>query len=240
MNSAVAQAIGLSVGFILTLMVFSYLLGDNPLSRLAIHILVGAGVGYAIVVILYRVINPKLLVPLWSIAQERSESDWWLNLILILLSILLLSKMWPRLSRWGDIPIALIIGTASAVAIGGVVIGTLIPQILSTIHIAQVDSVQAFESSPGTLSNFIAAMLIIVGTLSTLLVTHYSTLGLNLSSKDRRISLRYLTHLGWFFLAIAFGSLFSGAVIASLTILADRAQFLIDAPTEIIRLLGLG
>ena len=43
------EFIGLIVGFILTLLVFSYLLGDNPLYRIAIHLLVGTSAAYAAV-----------------------------------------------------------------------------------------------------------------------------------------------------------------------------------------------
>ena len=41
-----SDQIGLWIGFILTLMVFSYLLGDNFLYRLAIYIFVGLAAGF--------------------------------------------------------------------------------------------------------------------------------------------------------------------------------------------------
>ena len=58
--------IGSIIGFILTLMVFSYLLGDNGLFRLAVYILVGVSAGFVAVVALYNLIWPQLIIPLWS------------------------------------------------------------------------------------------------------------------------------------------------------------------------------
>ena len=45
MAEATIQALGVALGFVLTLMIYSYLLGDNPLYRLAVHVMVGAGLG---------------------------------------------------------------------------------------------------------------------------------------------------------------------------------------------------
>ena len=47
--TAYLDAAGTWVAVILTLFVFSYLLGDNALYRLAEHIFVGVAVGYAAV-----------------------------------------------------------------------------------------------------------------------------------------------------------------------------------------------
>ena len=41
------ETIGLITGTGLTLLVFSYVLGDNPLYRLALHLFIGALVGYS-------------------------------------------------------------------------------------------------------------------------------------------------------------------------------------------------
>ena len=48
---------------VLTLMIFSYLLGDNPLYRLALHIFVGVSVAYLFVLALQAVIIPALSMP---------------------------------------------------------------------------------------------------------------------------------------------------------------------------------
>jgi preprotein translocase subunit SecF len=56
----VSEQIGLLVGFILTLMVFSYLLGDNILYRLALYVFVGLSAGYLTLVTVDTVLLPWL------------------------------------------------------------------------------------------------------------------------------------------------------------------------------------
>ena len=51
-------------GLILTLMIFSYLIGDNPLFRIAVYIFIGVSSGYAATVVWHQVLVPKLLDPL--------------------------------------------------------------------------------------------------------------------------------------------------------------------------------
>ena len=63
MDEMMIQTLGVALGLALTLMVYSYLLGDNPLYRLAVHLLVGVGMGYASVVIIFRVLYPTLIAP---------------------------------------------------------------------------------------------------------------------------------------------------------------------------------
>ncbi len=55
-----ADLIGLIAGTLLTLLVLSYILGDNPLYRLALHLLVGATVGYGVAVTTVTVLQTVL------------------------------------------------------------------------------------------------------------------------------------------------------------------------------------
>ena len=53
-----------AIGFLLTLLIFSYLIGDNPLFRSAVYIFIGVSSGYAAVVVWHNVLLPKLFQPL--------------------------------------------------------------------------------------------------------------------------------------------------------------------------------
>ena len=109
------------VSFILTLLVFSYLLGDNPFFRFVSALFIGITAGYFFIVILYQVIIGRLIAPL--------AHGTFLAIIPLLLSGLLLMKLSPRLSRLGNTPMALLVGVGSAVAVGGAVLGTLFGQV---------------------------------------------------------------------------------------------------------------
>ena len=62
------QTIGVALGLVLTLMIYSYILGDNPLYRIAVHVLVGVGLGYASIVVFNSVLIPQLVDPFMQAA----------------------------------------------------------------------------------------------------------------------------------------------------------------------------
>ena len=55
-----SDQIGLWIGFLLTLMVFSYILGDNFLYRLATYVFVGLAAGFVTIVTVESVLLPWL------------------------------------------------------------------------------------------------------------------------------------------------------------------------------------
>jgi hypothetical protein len=133
-----ADLLGGFVGLWLTLLVFSYLLGDNFLFRIAIHIFIGVAAGFSAVVAFYNVILPQLILPLLS----GGQGERLLLLVPLILSILLLAKVSPRLSRWGNVSMAYLVGVGAAVAIGGALMGTLFPQVRATINLFDLQAAQ--------------------------------------------------------------------------------------------------
>ena len=66
--------IGSIVAGLLTLMVFSYLIGANPLWRIAQSLLVGVSVGYVTLVLLTQVIAPqagKVIAPAAGVSTDQ-------------------------------------------------------------------------------------------------------------------------------------------------------------------------
>ena len=52
------------LGFLFTILIFSYLLGDNPLFRIGTYIFVGVVSGYVAAVAVWQVIYPRLVYPM--------------------------------------------------------------------------------------------------------------------------------------------------------------------------------
>src|SRR5512134_1627974 len=98
--------VGTFLGFVLTLLVFSYVFGDNALFRLVIHIFVGVASGYAVVVAWYNVIWPQLLLPLII----GSQSERLFVLVPLVLGLLLLFKAFPGTSSLGTPSVAFLVG----------------------------------------------------------------------------------------------------------------------------------
>ena len=96
-SMSMADLIGAGVAFVLTLLILSYIIGDNPLFRIAIHLFVGVASGLAVVIAFYNILWPQLIQPLIF----GSELVRFFLLIPLVLSGLLLTKISPRLGGWG-------------------------------------------------------------------------------------------------------------------------------------------
>jgi len=50
--------------FLVTVVILSYLIGDNPVFRIAVHVFVGVAAGYVAAVAWWQVLLPDLMLPL--------------------------------------------------------------------------------------------------------------------------------------------------------------------------------
>ena len=135
---------GTWVGFGVSLLILSSILGDHWLARLGNHVLVGAALGYAAVVTWHALMNLPLVHDL--VANPVALSWNWIPVALaILLTAASLERIfwqgesgpprhgWHRVVRWlGMGPAALLVSAGMAIAGLGVVQGTLGPQFLHT------------------------------------------------------------------------------------------------------------
>jgi hypothetical protein len=125
--------IGGIVAGLLTLMVFSYLLGANPLWRIAQSLLVGVSVGYVTLVVLTQVIAPQV-ARIVRPDVGMAVSDQWLAAVPVALGLLLLMRLafpgaWPA-----SFGLNLVVVVGAALALGGALAGAIVPQSLDTIR----------------------------------------------------------------------------------------------------------
>jgi len=203
------------VSFLFTLMVLSYLVGDNPFFRLAIYIFIDVSAGYAAAVAWHQVLWPRLFMPLiYGSTLERA-----LALVPLLLGMLLLMKLSPRTARLGNPAMAFMVGAGAAVAVGGAVLGTLFPQAQASINFFDlrsggIVSERIFEGS-----------IVLVGTLTTLVYFNFSAKVTPSGPRGSRL-VEVLSRIGQVFIAITFGVLFAGVYTAAMTALIERLSFL--------------
>lgn len=218
-----ADMAGLIVGTLLTLMLLSYILGDNPFYRLALHILVGVTVGYGTAValmVLFRTVLPALSDPAARLSL----------IVPVVLGILLLFKGFPRWAPWGNFSTALLVGVGAAVALSGAVLGTIIPQTRA------VGSLGAWLQ--GGWAGLANGLLMAVGTACALLAFAFAV--------PRNPSLRRLWdgtvglagRLGRVFLLVAFGAAFATALTASLSVLVGRVYAVVEGVQRILSFWG--
>lgn len=208
-----AQDIGLWAGFVLTLMVFSYILGDNFLYRLAVYVFVGLAAGFFAIVTVESVIIP------WFDATVASGEPGGIvfGLIPLLLFVLLIFKSSAGLARFGNLGIAFLIGVGAAVALVGALTGTLLPLARSTAT--------AGQGREG--SALLDAIIIVVGVVSSLVYFQYLARRTPDGDIRRGALSRVLGTVGQGFIAAALGALYAAAILTSLTIFSERMAFIV-------------
>jgi hypothetical protein len=221
------ETAGLVVGAVLTLLVFSYLLGDNPLYRLALHLFVGALVGYSFGIVVRDVLLGMVLGQ-WLTDPQAVLAP-------LVLGLLLLFKGFPRYAYVGNIAVAFLVGVGAAVALSGALLGTLIPQVGATGRAMSLPSLLSFRAG------LLDGLLIVVGTVCTLMASTFA------AQKQRGLAgawgqiVRLAAGIGRVFLIVALAVAFAGAVTASLSIFIGRLQYLIGFFTDMwFRVLGSG
>ena len=216
------------IGFILTVLVFSYLAGDNILFRIIIYAFIGMSAAYVTLIVITQVFWPRLLLPIIS----GSLRDQLIGVVGLLICILLSMKLVPRLARLGNLPLGYLVGVGASVAIGGAVTGTLIPQSLAVADIAWLQP--SAETTTFNLSAVLNGAMILVGALTTLIYFQYGAKQSRDGKIRRGIIIEILAWIGKVVIAISFGAVFAGVLSASITAMVERINFLIN----LLRMMG--
>jgi hypothetical protein len=219
--------IGGVIGFLFTLLIFSYLLGDNPLFRIAVYIFIGVSSGYIAAVAWWQVIMPRLVYPLISAITSGSMFNLEVIVPLSLVSIgALMLLIFPRQTGLGRIVLAFLVGVGAAVTIAGSLIGTLIPQVMGTINAFDLNAASA--RNIGFVEAISSAAIILIGTVLTLAYFHFGARPKADGSMRRLGLIEALAWGGRVFIGIALGAVFAGVYAASLTALIERISSLIN------------
>jgi hypothetical protein len=213
------ELVGPVFGAILTLLILSYLIGENPLYRIGLHIFVGLLVGYALGIVVREV--------LLAMALPRLIANPSAAVVPVVLGILLLFKGFPKQAFIGNFPMAYLVGVGAAVAIGGAVLGTLGPQVAATGRALSADAWAGFRFG------LLDGLMIVVGTISTLLAFSFTRVKREPNGLPWQRILAGIASVGRVFLIVAFGVAFAAAVTAFLSIFIGRMDFLIDLVVQV-------
>lgn len=208
------QFIWLIFSFLLTIMVFSYIFGDNPLFRIATYFFIGVTSAYVFVLLIYQVIIPKLITPLFN----SNLNQQLLHLIPLLLSLLLLIKLFNSRNQIGNIPLAILVGSGAAIILSSAFMGTLAPMIDMVTDSFSIRTING--------SNFFGGIFMIIGVVSTLLYFQQSKITKStIISEESKIA-SIMNYLGKFFIGVTLGSIFAGVIISSSIALIERLTFI--------------
>jgi hypothetical protein len=216
------QAMDIILGIIsctLTIMVLSYLVGDNPLFRIAVFIFIGVSAGYVASVAWHQVIMLKVITPLINAPEENVLA----LAVPIVMSLLLLAKMFPRFGWLGSASMAFMVGVSAAVAIAGALIGTIVPQFFAAIAPFGLDNNTGIGS---IMEDLAEGSIMLLGTVATLAYFHFGVKSSANGTGTTNPVMRVLGLIGQFFIAVTFGVLFTGAYAATVSALIGRLYFI--------------
>jgi len=209
------ERLGVGIGAICTIGVYSFLYRENPVYRFLEHILVGLSVGYATGVVWTNVLQPQWLDKMTGAEGQPSNYLWLLVLIPGVLWYFQLSKRHVWLSR---LVIMFFMGTGA----GGAFRGTFQfffgerGQVIGTFKPIVTESGGALHF---TWLNFSNLVFIIV----VLCVLSYFFFTLR---HEGNPVLRATSRLGRYFLMICFGTIFGTTVQGRMSLFIDRLVFL--------------
>ncbi|NIM96157.1 MAG: hypothetical protein GTO18_20865 [Anaerolineales bacterium] len=235
--------IGTLLAMALTVMVLSYIFGDNPLFRLAMYIFIGVAAGYAGSIAWYSILKPNLLDPILSagfqglISGELFADGQGVMIIgAWILIVMLLLKVSPSTARWGILPMILMVAVGAGVVVGGSISGTLIPQ--ARLAMASLNpSVISVQTGETGLERVLNIFIILVGTICTLLYFRFAASQSPTGRGERSSYMSVVATLGRIFIAITFGTMFAGALASTLFVLTERMSFLVNFFTDILSFL---
>lgn len=196
-----AGALATWVAALATLVVFGRLFGERRLFGVAQLLLAGLLTGYFVVLAVGEVLVPRLVEPLLAAPAERL--DLWPGLALVV--VLAGARYLPRPAV--AVPVAMVIGSIAAFALGGAVVGTLLPQVAAGIVVT---------GTPGD----------VVAGLGSLVVTALVAVGF-LHGIPRGPTLTAAAGAGRWLLVAGLGGWLGYLLVSRLALLVDRLGFLL-------------
>ncbi|RMH71877.1 MAG: hypothetical protein D6675_05620 [Gemmatimonadetes bacterium] len=227
---------GIWVAALLTLALYSFLYNDNPVYKLAEHLFVGVSAGYMVPIAWWQILKPNLIEPFQA---GPSGFEGFMLVFGLVFGLMYLTRFFPNIawmSRW---PIALSVGFGAGIALTAEMQSNIIKQLhgsmLSLNPGTEVfvpatgelvkqgwagiatspDAWMVFGSSGGVINNAI----IVFGLVACLAYFFFSI--------KHEGAMGVTARAGIWFLMISFGASFGFTVMARISLLIGRMQFLL-------------
>ncbi|HVP06810.1 MAG TPA: hypothetical protein VMS71_03135 [Candidatus Acidoferrum sp.] len=194
--------LGTIVAGILTLAILTFLYRDNPIYKMAEHLLVGVSVGYVLVITWSNTVMDLLIRPLFGEAQ-------WPLILPLILGLLMFARFHHKTSYLSRIPLAAMIGSGAGVAIPAM----LGPRVLTQVS----DTVTPIIGSSGLPD--LSALVVLVGLFCTLAYFYFS--------REHIGAFGRIAKTGTWFLMVFFGATFGYTVMSRMSTFIGRMEFLL-------------
>lgn len=228
----------MSVAAFLTLCIFSFLYKDNPFYTFAEHLIVGISAGYWIAILYHTSLTDLWIEPLFNSVRAFGVSGGSVaakigmlivNITPGVIGLLMFSRFFRKtswISRW---PIAFYLGVSAGVALPLFLQSFVIRQVAANMinPVAVFDSIggdltilTGYGSSTLLLWQGIGQIIIVLGSICGLAYFYFSA--------EHKGILGGAAKVGIWILMIGFGATFGYTVMARISLLIGRFNFLID------------
>ncbi len=201
------ETIGIWVAAIFTIGIYSFLYKENPLYRLAEHLVVGISTGYLITLSYNRVIAPRLVDPL-----SNGEPNAWVLIIPAALGLLYITRFFPGIAWLSRYPMAFVMGASMGVGFPLSMKASVLRQLEATI----IPLYQPGIPWDVALGNIV----IVLGTLAALIYFFFS-------KPHKGPFFGGGSKIGIWIIMIGFGATFGFTVMGRISLLIGRIQFLL-------------
>ncbi|MCB5234233.1 MAG: hypothetical protein LHW60_03160 [Candidatus Cloacimonetes bacterium] len=202
--SGFMTVLGVWIAAFFTLSIFSFLYKDNPFYKFAEQVFVGLSAAYWLVYIFYSIMMPNLF--------SKLADDFSGNMILLIpaaLGILMLMRLFPKTQWLSRYPLAIMVGTTAGISLLRHMKSDILQQVAATM-------INPFS---GTASEIIGKLLLIIGTLTGIYFFYFS--------KKQEGIYKVPAKIGTWFLMVSFGATFGYTVMARISLLIGRLEFLL-------------
>ncbi len=229
---SLSRSVGLWVGALLTIGIFSFLYGDNPYYKVCEAIFIGISAAYWMVLAFWTTIIPNLfgkLFPAWIQTwalpglPTAHEGDWWLYFVPLILGVMLVMRLIPQYSWMARWPLAFVIGTTAGLRLIAFLEADFMTQIVSTVESFPTASAlwagwQATPRNYDPLWSLLDQVIIVVSILACLVYFFFSI--------EHKGAVAKVARMGVWVLMITFGAGFGFTVMGRIALLAIRIEFL--------------
>lgn len=216
------NTLGIWIAAFLTLCIYSFLFKDNPFYKFAEHLFVGVSAGYWVAKLYTDTLVPNLYIPLKTDIVSLTQATGGLAILKLLgsflvhlipgvLGVMMLCRLFPKIawiSRWS---LAFVVGTTAGITIVTRLQADVIAQVSGTL-----ENIFAGGNWVATLNN----LILLVGVICGLIYFFFSR-------EHKGIVFGGASRIGIYFLMVAFGASFGYTVMARISLLIGRMQFLI-------------
>ena len=203
--STFMASFGIWLSVFFTLSIFSFLYKDNPFYKFAEQVFVGLSAAYWLINIFYSIMIPNLF--------SKLIHNFSGNLILLIpmaLGLMMLLRVHPNTQWISRYPIAIMIGTTAGISMLRYMKSDILHQVSATM-------INPFAAA--STGQIIGNLLLIIGTICGVYFFYFS--------KKQEGIYKVPSKIGIWFLMVSFGATFGYTVMARVSLLIGRLEFLL-------------